>query len=733
MKQIENQSAVIRVGDVVESEFRIAASAASFKILSSGLYSNKIRAICRELCTNAYDSHVMAGKQSAPFDVILPSSLEPNFIIHDYGTGLSKDDVLSIYTTYFESTKNSSNDFIGQLGLGSKSPFSYTDQFMVESQHDGIKTTYSMFINDSGIPSVSVLGEVEESSPNGLRITIPVKRDDHVAFSRELHDVIAHFDPHPNISNNVFRFSPSVINYIVKHESWGFRSSSDRSPYVIQGLIRYPLDVKQVTNSNKLTPAAIALLSCPVDFIVPIGTVQIAPSREALSYDKITMRNLTEFINLTATNALESSQSMVDSAASLFDARVIVGKLKNRDEGMGRFFSHAAHKFVFTYQDQDVIDVDFGEFDIHHDDILRTYSKPYARRNSINCTGTFTKSTRHSLLMGSDDLRYLCNVKFIVIDTLKITAQMIRKYLEDNLVRGEICYVLGSTKRNKLVEHHSIQALKDVFGMIDDSHLVYTSALIADSKLSAPVPKAKSAAIRTNLYMMDRRGTFSSCPIPPAGQKVVYIPVCRGVTTLAMSHAYLRKMVDYLFYKKVVATTIIYGVPKSQIKFIQNNSDFVMLYDAFTQYLLDNEKEVREEIINSLMLETASRVVCESSNVLRNHHEFLISKNPENECLIAYVEAKKICDSPDHDTDILGRALLSMFTALPTQITAGINRPTSSSSPAFLFEQKYPLASALTRYASSDIMNAALNDLATYINLVDAGEFYVAPSKVKTV
>jgi hypothetical protein len=192
-------------------------------------------------------------------------------------------------------------------------------------------------------------------------------------------------------------------------------------------------------------------------------------------------------------------------------------------------------------------------------------------------------------------------------------------------------------------------------------------------------------------------------------------------------------MVDYLFYKKVVATTIIYGVPKSQIKFIQNNSDFVMLYDAFTQYLLDNEKEVREEIINSLMLETASHVVCESSNVLRNHHEFLISKNPDNECLIAYVEAKKICDSPDHDTDILGRALLSMFTALPTQITAGINRPTSSSSPAFLFEQKYPLASALTRYASSDIMDAALNDLATYINLVDAGEFYVAPSKVKTV
>ena len=122
-------------------------SAKAFSILSSGLYANKIRAIIRELSTNAYDSHVAAGCADRPFEVHLPTSLEPWFSVRDYGVGLSHQQVVNIYTTYFESTKTGSNDFVGALGLGSKSPFSYTENFGVTAVQNGHMGVYTALID----------------------------------------------------------------------------------------------------------------------------------------------------------------------------------------------------------------------------------------------------------------------------------------------------------------------------------------------------------------------------------------------------------------------------------------------------------------------------------------------------------------------------------------------------------------------------------------------------------
>ena len=121
-------------------EFKIKNSRKAFQILSSGLYSNKIKAIIRELSTNALDSHRAAGTVDTPFEVHLPTILEPYFSVRDYGTGLTDQEIESIYTTYFESTKTNSNEYIGALGLGSKSPFSYTDNFTVTSVKNGSKS-----------------------------------------------------------------------------------------------------------------------------------------------------------------------------------------------------------------------------------------------------------------------------------------------------------------------------------------------------------------------------------------------------------------------------------------------------------------------------------------------------------------------------------------------------------------------------------------------------------------
>jgi hypothetical protein len=53
---------VEKSGNFRSTDFKIKNSAKMFKILSSGLYKNKIRAILREFSTNAWDSHVINGQ-----------------------------------------------------------------------------------------------------------------------------------------------------------------------------------------------------------------------------------------------------------------------------------------------------------------------------------------------------------------------------------------------------------------------------------------------------------------------------------------------------------------------------------------------------------------------------------------------------------------------------------------------------------------------------------------------
>src|SRR5690606_19308446 len=135
MKVTEKADHKVRTSGVEskEKEFKMLATAKSFKILMDGIYQNKIKAIIRELSTNARDSHVAAG-HNKPFIVHLPNHREPEFYIEDFGTGLSEDKIEKIYSTFFASDKEDSNDYVGCLGLGSKTPFCYnTRSFIVES------------------------------------------------------------------------------------------------------------------------------------------------------------------------------------------------------------------------------------------------------------------------------------------------------------------------------------------------------------------------------------------------------------------------------------------------------------------------------------------------------------------------------------------------------------------------------------------------------------------------
>lgn len=87
------------------ASFQIEANGKAFRTLIDGLYSNKIRAVIRELSSNARDAHIDAGNSEMLFEVTIPTNLNPTFRVRDYGTSLSHDDVMVLYTTIFRSTK----------------------------------------------------------------------------------------------------------------------------------------------------------------------------------------------------------------------------------------------------------------------------------------------------------------------------------------------------------------------------------------------------------------------------------------------------------------------------------------------------------------------------------------------------------------------------------------------------------------------------------------------------
>ena len=285
MKLETNDVPVEFGGQVAQGEFRIKNSATAFAILSSGLYSNKYQAILRELGCNAYDSHVEAGCPEKPFTVHLPTRLNPIFSVRDYGVGLDHKQVMGLYTTYFESTKNDSNDFVGCMGLGSKSPFSYTKNFTITAIKNGTKGVYSAFIGDQGVPAILQLVDEPTDEGNGVEVSFAVEsRSDMSQFESEAKKVYAWFQTRPEFTGIEVNIPPlkyaeeNIIPGTHLRESHSYNNRS----YALMGNVAYPI---KVPDGEEL-PKGVRELFHENSFVVrfEIGEIDIAASREELGY-----------------------------------------------------------------------------------------------------------------------------------------------------------------------------------------------------------------------------------------------------------------------------------------------------------------------------------------------------------------------------------------------------------------------------------------------------------------
>lgn len=365
--KIKNQDSSVNISGAQSSpsRFNIKASGVAFKILSSGLYTNKVRAIIRELSCNAHDAHIAAGKRDVPFELHLPTVFEPFFTVIDKGTGLAYcprgcvackggtsldsscnicdgtgdyDQVTDIYTTYFESTKNNSNEYTGALGLGSKSPFCYTEIFSVTNTFNGEVRVYSCFLDAEGLPTTVL--QTTTYAPerhNGLEVSFPVKQNDVWEFKNQAAKALELFDPAPIVN---IELKINKAQYVSRGDEFGIRTMDcglGKDVRAVQGPVAYKIGNIDI---SKLNENQQEILLMPLDLFFDIGDLSVAASRESLSNDTQTIANLLKVISRVREHLLIDVKKRLSSAKSYWEARVMLYSLSNSDE-IGRIVGAA--------------------------------------------------------------------------------------------------------------------------------------------------------------------------------------------------------------------------------------------------------------------------------------------------------------------------------------------------------------------------------------------------------
>lgn len=324
MKTASLNNTIVNSPNLTATSFGIKEKnlAKIINIVENDIYSDKILAVIREYSCNAYDANVFAGKRNTPIKVYMPSRLEPHFKVRDNGLGLSESDITDVYTSYGESTKSDSNDFIGALGVGSKSGFAYGENFVVTSYHNGTKTVFNAAKSAAKREIVKLYSE-PSSEPSGIEVSIPVKHGDDNLFVTKSLNFFKYWDVKPEIIGiDNLRIEESLKNNILfSGTDWfisgnKYKNSYSGIPVAVMGNITYPVNwelVKQkITDFNDNKVSKILRFITVNNFVIRfnIGDLEIAPSREALQYTDHTVNNILNRIK-QVTSELE--QCVIDA------------------------------------------------------------------------------------------------------------------------------------------------------------------------------------------------------------------------------------------------------------------------------------------------------------------------------------------------------------------------------------------------------------------------------------
>ena len=293
--------------------FGMQQSRKAYKLLS-GLYSDIHLAVVRELLCNGIDSHKTVGKSDIPCHIHLPNDLEPWITIEDFGSGISHKDIYGVYAIYFASTKTDTNSQIGCMGLGSKSPLAYADTFTVQSTINGERRIYNAFFDEKGMPSIALMSTENSNESNGVKIQIPVKRDDFYKFAEATKKACRFFDVKPTISGGKIVWNNEVPTF--EGDGWrSYESFNNHECFGVMGGVSYPIDIYKLDDKLQNFVRHTGLV-----MFFNMGELDFTPSRESLEYGESTIKAINDKVQFVETNFAEKYNQNIQNKPNILEA-----------------------------------------------------------------------------------------------------------------------------------------------------------------------------------------------------------------------------------------------------------------------------------------------------------------------------------------------------------------------------------------------------------------------------
>lgn len=306
-------------------------------------YADPIASLIRELTSNAIDAHTEASLLSGMTDeqlarrafsedsfddvrklytswkekpVIVRLKDEDllgghaQFIVQDFGPGISPDRMEKVFSNLFETTKGDNNKEIGGWGLGAKSPLGYTQMFSISANVDGVKYDY-MIIDADPMPEWTIVSQEPTDEPNGTTVSVPITKGDYDSFEYAINHQLCYF--HGVVFENCGHIIKKA-SQIYKGKTFIYRQNSPFSNmHICINRVYYPIDFSKIDGEAQYDhPMNLGLY-------FDIGELQVTPTRESIEYTTSSIELIKQRLSELKTELRELNDKASDNVKSIED------------------------------------------------------------------------------------------------------------------------------------------------------------------------------------------------------------------------------------------------------------------------------------------------------------------------------------------------------------------------------------------------------------------------------